>query len=141
MEELIQRIVAATGIDAGVARNAVGLIIGFMKQHAPEGPVGDLIRSIPGAEEAVQETATGGGGGGLLGSLGGALSGMLGGAAGSAAGMMALAGQLKEQGLEVSQIKSVGQQIFEFGTEQIGPDRMREIAQGIPGVAQMMGKA
>ena len=86
MEELIQRIVAATGIDAGVARNAVGLIIRFMKQHAPAGPVGDLIRAIPGAEEAMQETAASGGGGGLLGSLGGALSGMLGGSAGSAAG-------------------------------------------------------
>lgn len=138
MEELIQRIVAATGIDEGVARQAIGLILGFMKKHAPEGPVGDLLNSIPGGEEAVADNAEGGGG--LMGALGGMLGG-LGGAAGSAGGMMALAGQLKEKGLDVGQIKTVGQQIFEFGGEQIGPDRMREIADGIPGVAQMMGKA
>ncbi len=138
MEELIQRIVAATGIDENVARQAIGLILGFMKKHAPQGPVGDLINAIPGGEEAVEENA--GGGGGLMGALGGMLGG-LGGAAGSAAGMMALAGQLKEKGLDMDQIKTVGQQVFEFGGEQIGPDRMREIAQGIPGVAQMMGKA
>jgi len=138
MEELIQRIVAATGIDENVARQAIGLILGFMKKYAPEGPVGDLLNSIAGGDAAIEESA--GGGGGLMGALGGMLGG-LGGAAGSAAGMMALAGQLKEKGLEVGQIKNIGQQIFEFGGEQIGPDRMREIAAGIPGVAQMMGKA
>ncbi|MFT4098291.1 MAG: DUF2267 domain-containing protein [Rhodoblastus sp.] len=139
MEELIQRIVAATGIDEGVARQAIGLILGFMKKHAPEGPVGDLLNSIPGGEAAVADNADAGGGG-LMGALGGMLGG-LGGAAGSAGGMMALAGQLKDKGLDMDQIKTVGQQIFEFGGEQIGPDRMREIAAGIPGVAQMMGKA
>ncbi|HMN72397.1 MAG TPA: DUF2267 domain-containing protein [Rhodoblastus sp.] len=138
MEELIQRIVAATGVDEGVARQAIGLILGFMKKHAPEGPVGDLINAIPGGAETVAESADAGGG--LMGAIGGMLGG-LGGAAGSAAGMMALAGQLKETGLDVGQIKTVGQQIFEFGGEQIGPDRMREIAASIPGVAQMMGKA
>ena len=140
MEELIQRITAATGIDESTARQAIGLILGFLKKHAPEGAIGDLINSIPGGDEAVEENAAGGGGGGLMGALGGMLGG-LGGAAGAGAGMMALAGQLKEKGLDIDQIKGVGQQIFEFGREQIGPDRMREIAQGIPGVAQMMGKA
>ena len=136
MEELIQRITAATGIDDSVARQAVGLILGFLKKHAPEGAIGDLINSIPGGDEAVEENAAGGG---LMGALGGMLGG-LGGAAGAGAGMMALAGQLKEKGLDMDQIKGVGQQIFEYGGEQIGPDRVREIAQGIPGLAQMMGK-
>ena len=138
MEELIQRITAATGIDESTARQAIGLILGFLKKHAPEGAIGDLINSIPGGDEAVEENA--GGGGGLMGALGGMLGG-LGGAAGAGAGMMALAGQLKDKGLDMDQIKSVGMQVFQYGGEQIGPDRMREIAQGIPGVAQMMGKA
>ena len=54
MEELIQRIVAATGIDEGTARQAIGMILGFLKKHAPEGPVGDLLNAIPGGEEAVE---------------------------------------------------------------------------------------
>ena len=139
MEELIQRIVAATGIDEGTARQAIGMILGFLKKHAPEGPVGDLLNSIPGGEEAVEENA-GGGGGGLMGALGGLLGG-LGGAAGSAGGLMALAGQLKDTGLDMDQIKGVGQQIFEYGGEQIGPDRVKEIAKGIPGLSQMIGEA
>jgi len=139
MEELIQRIVAATGIDENTAHQAVGLILGFLKKHAPEGPIGDLINAIPGGEEAVQENA-GGGGGGLMGALGGLLGG-LGGSAGSAGGLMALAGQLKDKGMDMDQIKGVGQQIFEYGGEQIGPDRIKEIAKGIPGLAQMVGEA
>lgn len=139
MEELIQRIVAATGIDEGTARQAIGMILGFLKKHAPEGPVGDLLNAIPGGEEAVEENA-GGGGGGLMGALGGLLGG-LGGTAGSAGGLMALAGQLKDTGLDMDQIKGVGQQIFEYGGEQIGPDRVKEIAKGIPGLSQMIGEA
>lgn len=139
MEELIQRIVAATGIDENVAHQAVGLILGFLKKHAPEGPIGDLINSIPGSEEAVEENASAGGGG-LMGALGGLLGG-LGGSAGSAGGLMALAGQLKDKGLDMDQIKGVGQQIFEFGGEQIGPDKIKEIARGIPGLSQMVGEA
>ncbi|MFO1167823.1 MAG: DUF2267 domain-containing protein [Rhodoblastus sp.] len=139
MEELIQRIVAATGIDEGTARQAIGMILGFLKKHAPEGPVGDLLNAIPGGEEAVEENA-GGGGGGLMGALGGLLGG-LGGTAGSAGGLMALAGQLKDTGLDMDQIKGVGQQIFEYGGEQIGPDRVKEIAKGIPGLSQMIGQA
>ena len=138
MEELIQRIVAATGIDENVAHQAVGLILGFLKKHAPEGAIGDLINAIPGSDEAVEQNA--GSGGGLMGALGGLLGG-LGGSAGSAGGLMALAGQLKDKGLDMDQIKGVGQQIFEFGGEQIGPDRIKEIARGIPGLSQMVGEA
>ncbi len=139
MEELIQRIVAATGIDEATARQAIGLILGFLKKHAPEGPVGDLLRAIPGGDEAIAQGAADGGGG-LMGALGGMLGG-LGGAAGSAGGLMALAGQLKDQGLDTDQIKTVGKQIFEFGGEQIGPERVKEIARGIPGLSQMVGSA
>ena len=139
MEELIQRIVAATGVDEGMARQAIGMILGFLKKHAPEGPVGDLLNSIPGGEEAVAENAVAGGGG-LMGAIGGLLGG-LGGSAGSAAGLMALAGQLKDTGMDMDQIKGVGQQIFQYGGEQIGPDRIKEIAKGIPGLSQMVGGA
>lgn len=128
MEELIQRITAATGIDESTARQAIGLILGFLKKHAPEGAIGDLINSIPGGDEAVEENAAGGG-------LMGALGGMLGGGAG---GMMAVAGQLQSKGLDMSQMKSVGQEIFKFGEEQIGSDKIKEIAANIPGLSSMV---
>ncbi|MFV0281292.1 MAG: DUF2267 domain-containing protein [Rhodoblastus sp.] len=138
MEELVKRIVAATGIDENIAQQAVGMILGFLKKHAPEGAVGDLINSIPGGEEAVADTA--GAGGGLMGALGGMLGG-LGGSAGSAGGLMALAGQLKDKGLDMDQVKNIGQELFAYGGEQIGPEKIKEIAKGIPGLSQMVGEA
>ena len=134
MEELIQRITAATGLDPQVSQQAVGLILGFVKKHAPEGPMGELLNSIPGGDAAIDANAGGGGGGGLMGALGGLMGGM----GGGAGGLMALAGQLTGKGLDMGQIKTVGQQIFKYGEEQIGPDKIKEIAQNIPGLSQMM---
>ena len=133
MEELIQRITAATGLEPEVSRQAVGMILGFIKKHAPEGAMGELIQSIPGGDEAM-EANTGAGGGGLMGALGG----MLGGMGGGAGGLMALAGQLTSKGLDMGQIKSVGQEIFKYGEEQIGPEKIKEIARNIPGLSSMV---
>lgn len=138
MEELIQRITASTGLDPQVAQQAIGMILGFLRKHAPEGAMGDLLNSIPGGEQAIDDNAGNGGGGGLMGAVGGLLGG-LGGSAGGAAGAMALAGQLQGKGLDMSQIKTVGQEIFKFGGEQVGPDQMKEIAKNIPGLSSMMG--
>ncbi|MFO1114755.1 MAG: DUF2267 domain-containing protein [Beijerinckiaceae bacterium] len=136
MEELVQRISAATGIDPEVARQAIGMILGFIKKHAPEGPMGELLNSIPGAEAAA-DAGAGSGGGGLMGAIGGLLGG-LGGSAGGAGGLMALAGQLQAQGLDMGQMKEVGQQIFQYGEEQIGPEKAREIFKNIPGLSAML---
>jgi hypothetical protein len=133
MEELIQRISSATGLDPETARQAVGMILGFLKKHAPEGPMGDLLQSIPGGEEAVDANAGAGGGGGLMGAVGGLLGGL-----GGAGGLMGLAAQLTGKGLDMNQIKTVGQEIFRFGEEQIGADKVREIARNIPGMSSMV---
>ena len=138
MEELIQRITAATGIDPQLAHQAIGMILGFIKKHAPEGQMGELLNSIPGADAAVDASADApAGGGGLMGAIGGLMGG-LGGAAGGAGGLMALAGQLQAKGLDMGQMKTVGQQIFQYGEEQIGPEKAREIFKNIPGLSAML---
>ena len=138
MEELIQRITAATGLDAGVVQQAIGTILGFIKKHAPEGPMSELLNAIPGGEEAVAtEAAAPAGGGGLMGAIGGLMGG-LGGAAGGAGGLMALAGQLSAKGMDMSQIKTTGQEILKYGQEQLGPEKIQEIAKNIPGLSSMV---
>jgi hypothetical protein len=42
MEELIGRITAVAGIDAGLAQKAVGIILGFLKKEGPPAEVGQL---------------------------------------------------------------------------------------------------
>jgi len=133
MEELIQRITAATGLDPQVAEQAVGIILGFIKKHAPEGPMGEFLNAIPGGEQAISDNSAGGGG------LMGAVGGLLGGLGGGAGGLMHLAGQLTSKGLDMGQMKSVGQEIFRYGEEQIGPDKVKDIARNIPGLSQMVG--
>ena len=130
MDELIQRITAATGLDPATAQQAVGMILGFLKQHAPAGPIGDLINAIPGSADAVEEHADEGGGG-LLGKLGG----MLGGGAG---GLMGLTGKLSSAGLDMSQMKGVGAEIFDYAKGEVGEDKLAQIAGAVPGLSAMM---
>lgn len=128
MEELIGRITAAAGIDAGLAQKAVGIILGFLKKEGPQAEVQQLFDAIPGSAEAVP--AQGGGGGGLLGGL----MGMMGGGG----GVMALGGQLMGAGLSMGQIQTVSKEMFAFGREKAGEDTMGAIAAAIPGLNQFV---
>jgi hypothetical protein len=128
MDELVQRIAAETGLDEATARQAVGIIVGFLKDHAPAGPVGDLIKAIPGADAAV--AAAGDVGGGLLGGIGGMMGG--------AGGLMALAGKLSGAGLDMGQMRGAGREIFQYAKDKIGEERLGEIAASVPGLGQMI---
>ncbi len=132
MDELIQRITAATGLDEATARQAVGMILGFLKAHAPEGPVGDLIRSIPGADAAVAEHGEepAGGGGGLMGALGGMMGGT--------GGLMGLASKLSGAGLDMGQMQSTGKEIFQYAKDKVGEERLGQIASSVPGLSAMI---
>lgn len=123
MNELITRIASATGLDEATARQAVGIILGFLKANAPAGPVGDLIRAIPGADAAVAEH-------------GGAAPAGTG--FGFGGGLMALAGQLSGAGLDMGQMQGAGREIFHYAKDKVGEERLGEIAQGVPGLAAMI---
>ena len=121
MDQLIKQIAATTGLDEATARQAVGIILAFLKAHAPEGPVGDLIRAIPGADAAIEQHG------------GGAAA-----PAGFGGGLMALAGQLSGAGLDMGQMQGAGREIFQYVKDKVGEERLGEIAQGVPGLANMM---
>src|SRR5438105_1435585 len=53
MDELVAKIVAATGVDASVARRAAALILGFLLREGASDKVGKLIDALPGAREAI----------------------------------------------------------------------------------------
>ena len=53
MDELIDRVASATGLDAATARQAVVLILGFVAKEGPAEDVAALSASIPGAQGAV----------------------------------------------------------------------------------------
>jgi hypothetical protein len=119
MEELIGRLVAKAGIDNAVAEKTIGIILGFLRNEGPAGKVQSLIDNIPGAEAAIAASSNGGGLGRLMGG-----------------GLMALGTKLMGLGLGISEIQNVARELFRFGRDKIGADRMGEIIAGTPGLNQ-----
>ena len=129
MDELIGRLSSAAGVDAATASKALGHILAFLRAEAPQDAVAKLIAAIPGAEEAIAEAGSSGGGGGLLGGLGGLMGG---------GGIMALGGKLMGAGLPMGQIQPFSKELFAFGKEKAGEDVMGEIVASVPGLSQFV---
>ncbi len=121
MQDIIDRIANAAGIDPATATQAVGAILAFLQKEGPAEEVGRVLQSIPGASELAAQHADGAGGG---------LMGMFGG------GLMALAGKLSGLGLGMGEMQSVGRELFDVARERAGEDTVGQIAGSIPGLGQ-----
>ncbi len=51
MEELISRVIAASGLNDELARKAVGIILAFLQKEGPPAEIGELMAALPGAAE------------------------------------------------------------------------------------------
>ncbi len=119
MDELIGRLAAKASISDVVAEKTIGIILDFLRKEGPSNSVQALINEIPGAEAAISASDNGGGLGMLMGG-----------------GLMALGTKLMGLGLGMSEIQSVARELFRFGRDKIGADRMGEIIAGTPGLSQ-----
>jgi predicted lipid-binding transport protein (Tim44 family) len=128
MDELIARVSAAIGVDAGVARLAVGHVLAFLRKELPDGPVAEFFDSVTGAREAADEAAAAGDAGGM----GGLLGGLMG------QGLMGLAGKLNSLGLDMGQIQKLGHEVFAFAESIVGKEKVQQIAASIPGLSQFV---
>ena len=108
MEELLTRVATAAGIDEGLARKAIGIILAFLQKEGPTSEIGQLMAALPGAQALAD--AEGGAKGGMLGAIGGMMGG--------GGGVMALGGQLMGAGLSMGQIQSVSKEMFAVGRER-----------------------
>jgi hypothetical protein len=127
MDELIARVSAAIGVDAQVARNAVGEVLAFLHKELPDGPVSEFLDKVAGARALVDEaTASASAGGGGL--LGGLLN----------SGLMGLATKLNGLGLDMGQIQKLGHEIFGYAESVVGKEKVQQIAASIPGLSQFL---
>ena len=127
MDELISRVSASLGVDAELARTAVGHVLAFLQKELPEGPVAEFIEKVPGAREVVESVADKGDGGG---------SSLLGGLLNN--GLMGLAGKLNAAGLDMGQIQKLGHEIFGYAETLLGKEKVQQIASSVPGLSQFL---
>src|SRR5215831_2536015 len=119
MDELIGRLASKAGIDSAVAEKTIGIILSFLRNEGPSDKVQALIDEIPGAEAAIEASGSGGGFARLMGG-----------------GLMAVGTRLMGLGLGMGEIQSIARELFKFGRDKIGADRMGEIIAGTPGLSQ-----
>lgn len=119
MEELVGRLATKASIDSVVAEKTIGIVLGFLRNEGPTDTVQALIDQIPGAEAAI---AANSGSGGLSRFMGG--------------GLMALGTRLMSLGLGMGEIQNVARELFRFGRDKIGADKMGEIISGTPGLSK-----
>lgn len=125
MQDLIDRIIAATGLDAGRAEKALGIMLSLVKTQGNQAKVGELFAKLPGAAElAARHGGDGAGRGGLLGLLGGGLMG----------GPLAAISKLSAAGLSMDQIKMLGTLTLDYAKEQVGAQLVKDVAGSIPGL-------
>jgi hypothetical protein len=129
MDELIARVTTALGVDATVAKIAIGHVLVFLQKELPDGPVAELIGGLPGAQEAVDAAAA---------SDPGASGGVLGGLMSGAGGLMALAGKLGQTGLNMGQMQTLAKEFFAYAEGVIGKENVQKIAGAVPGLAQFL---
>jgi hypothetical protein len=126
IQELINRVAAAAGLDEGLAAKAVGMILGFLQKEGPQEQVQQMLAALPGATDLIAQGE--GGGGGLMGMMGGLMGG----------GIMGLGANLMGAGLDMGQISTVGKELMAFGREHAGEDVMGQIVAGTPGLSQFV---
>ena len=119
MDELIGTLATKVGIDNAVAEKTIGIVLGFLRNEGPSDKVQALIDQIPGAEAAIAASSSNSG-----------LSRLMGG------GLMALGTKLMALGLGMNQIQNIARELFRFGRDKIGADKMGEIISGTPGLSQ-----
>ena len=125
MEDLLARVTQATGLDQSTARQAIGIILAFLRKEGPATEVNQLFAAMPGAEELAGQA------GGSSGGLSGMMSAMGG-------GVMALGGQLMGIGVSMGQMQPLGRELFAYGREKAGEDVMGPIVGSIPGLTQFV---
>jgi hypothetical protein len=126
MQDLIDKIVAATGLDAARAEKAVAIMLSLVKTQGNQAKVGELFAKLPGAAElASRHGGDGAAKGGLLGMLGGGLMG----------GPLAAISKLSAAGLSMDQIKVLGTLTLDYAKEKAGVQLVKDVAGSIPGLS------
>lgn len=114
MEELIAHLALAGETDAGKARQAATIVLGFLLREGPRAETTSLFAKIPGAAEMAE-------GGKVL-----------------RGGLFGVFNELSALGLGLGQIRAVAGALLRFAEEKAGKETVRAVVGRIPGLAQLV---
>ena len=113
MSELIDRVSNAASLSPDAACEAVGLILAFLRSESSEPAVETMISGTPGAADALQTA----------------------GDAEFPGGIMGLGGKLMGLGLDMGQIRTVGEEIVGFSKAHVGDETVSAAIGSVPALA------
>jgi len=120
MQELINGIVAKSGIPKEKVEEALGVIFNLIKTQGNSAKVAELFVMLPGVEELVRRQS-------------GSLTGLL--AGGMMGGPLAAITKLQALGLSTEQMREVGSAALAHARAKAGDDLVRQCAANIPGIS------
>ena len=120
MQELINGIVAKSGIPREKVEEALGVIFNLIKTQGNSAKVAELFVMLPGVEELVRRQS-------------GSLTGLL--AGGMMGGPLAAITKLQALGLSTEQMREVGSAALAHARVKAGDDLVRQCAANIPGLS------
>ncbi len=114
MDQIIEQIAAATGIDAQAVRRATGVIMSFLSREGPAEAIDNLFDALPGSRALAAEI--GGSGGGLMG----------------------IFGDLTRAGLGMGDIQGFVSELLAQVRAKAGAEKVDAVMAGIPDLARFM---
>jgi hypothetical protein len=123
MSELIDQVVANTGLEQPVAEKAVGIILDFLSKEGPADKVQALLASLPDADALIEAARSNGGGGFMAKHMG---------------GIMGVGSKLMSAGLDMAQVRGVIRELMAYSREKGAGDALSDVANAIPGLSQFI---
>ncbi len=120
MQELIDTIVAQTGLTAEKAEQALGIVFNLIRAQGSPAKVRELFDAMPGAEALITKS----GGGGLMDKMAGGMMG----------GPLVAISKLQGLGLSMVEVKLLGSETLVFARSKAGDDVVRQAVSNIPGL-------
>ena len=122
MQDLVDHISAAAGLEPETARKAVGIVLDFVQKNVPPETSAAVIDPIPGARmaaaSAAEDEAEGGGT--------------------ATPGLMGLADRLMAEGIGMGSMQSLGRAMFEGLRRRVGDGPVDAVAAAIPDLRHVM---
>jgi hypothetical protein len=134
MEKLTTDVTNVTGMDRSIAKAAIGQVLWFLRQEAPEGHVAEFIDGMPAAREAVEAAAAHGDGGVTV-----AIEGMTSFMGRGRADTNILVGRLLNLGVKREQIHPLVEEMLRRAESAVGVEGAAKIRSLLPAIDERVG--